>query len=154
MENNKEKAPAQYLRARESHSTMVKLDKLLELMESLRLSVSVEGENILLHDGDFPGRTFIFVDTDSGRPNECYEFPPTCEFYLRFENPAYTTFQEQERVKWQQELERRNIAKKEEEEKRKVELAKSRLKQAQNAKEFAEEQLQKALSEMEKISAE
>ena len=95
-----DKKTARFLRLKDEHPTMVKLNKLYDLAEELGLSLSFESFQTTVFDKDrdekLPPVILEYTDTDSD-DKAVGEWPPTFEFVARYENPKYLTEQEAER---------------------------------------------------------
>ena len=85
------KEPAEYLRLRDNHPTAQKMQKLWTLADGLGLHISFYGHRTIVTDSDFPGRQHDMHDLEN-RDEAVSDFPPACEYVLKYENPEYTEF--------------------------------------------------------------
>lgn len=86
----------QYLRLKDNHPTMIKLMKLYDLADELKIQLSFHGQTCIVEDGDRdPNLPFLRLeDLETG--DSPGEWPPACEFKVTFENPAYLEQQAKE----------------------------------------------------------
>ena len=120
---------SRYLGLKDSHPTMIKLQKLSDLADELKISFDFSENGTYVEDQDFPDKNFIMYDleTDSG----VMQFPPALEFRITYTNPAYLAeekrlreeLDEKNRVRREQEAEARRIKQEKIEEERKALLA-------------------------------
>jgi hypothetical protein len=101
---------ARRLILKDNHPTMVKLDKLFGLAEELGLSFSFHHYGTSVHDSERDSNLpeLIMLDADHQQDEGVMDFPPTLEFKLVYDNPAYLA--EQKRLNY--ELVRANLEKK------------------------------------------
>ena len=86
-----EKKISEYMRLKDNHPTMVKLQKLYDLAEELKIQISFSQSLSVVNDRDLPEDhpMFRLEDLDSGEAVE--EWPPTFEYKIIYQNPAYIT---------------------------------------------------------------
>lgn len=95
---------------RDSHPTMVKLQKIWAMAEDLGITISFEGTQACVvsdRDRDEKLPELVMEDVESGEG--IGSFPPQFEYKVVFENPAYLAEQKRladERIKKQEEEER------------------------------------------------
>jgi hypothetical protein len=87
------KEPVQYLRLKDGHPTAQKMQKLWQLADELGLHIEFYGHRTIVTDIDFPDRLYDMSDLENA-DDAVSDFPPGCEYTLRFENPEYTKYQE------------------------------------------------------------
>lgn len=140
---------SQYLRLKDSHPTMQKLDKLFALAEELGISIAFNSYGVATvydskHGKDLP--PFRMQDIDN--PDYPMEsLPPTLEFQVVYENPKYleaarleyTARKEQERLAAEARAESEKIAA----EIRKKEQTASKIARLQAQLSFAQDELKK-----------
>ena len=85
------KEPPEYLRLKDNHSTAQKMQKLWLLADKLGLHICFYGHRTLVTDTDFEGRQYDMYDLEN-RDEAVSDFPPMCEYVLKYENPEYTEF--------------------------------------------------------------
>jgi hypothetical protein len=84
----------QRMRLKDTHPTMIKLMKLYDLAEELKLTLMFDGP-LFLQDGDQPDLHGLEIqEVDMG--GEVCDFPPTFEFKATYRNPKYEA--EQKRI--------------------------------------------------------
>lgn len=101
--------PARYLRLKDSHPTMQKLDQLFALAEELGINIGFSGYGVATiedrdRDKDLPPLRMQDIE-NSDYPMD--SFPPTLDFKVIYENPehiemerlAHEAYKEQERLK-------------------------------------------------------
>ena len=105
---------SEYMRLKDKHPTMVKLDKLAAFAEELGISLNFFQQATFIQDNslhkDHP--QLRLEDTDSGEAIS--EWPPVFEYKVIFENPVYLAKQRadhEEYVKREAERERERLAK-------------------------------------------
>ena len=88
---------SQYLRLKDNHPTMIKLMKLYQLADELKIHLTFHGQTLIVEDEDRdPNLPYLRLeDLESG--DSPGEWPPTCEFKVIYENPAYLEEQAKER---------------------------------------------------------
>lgn len=96
------KEPARYMRLKDGHPTMVKLNKLFQLADELGISISYSSSGAAtIRDLDFVDGVAPLILSDiehSEYPME--DFPCTLDFKVTYENPAYLVYLgEQQRAK-------------------------------------------------------
>jgi hypothetical protein len=111
--SNDKKIP-EYMRLKDTHSTMVKLDKLAAFAEELGISLNFFQQATFIQDNGLPQDhpQLRLEDTDNGEAIS--EWPPVFEYKVIFENPAYLADQKikhEEYVKREAERERERLAK-------------------------------------------
>jgi len=144
------KRPSAYLRLKEHHPTMVKLDKAFQLLEELGLNFSFDYGVTSFLDNDFPDTRMYLVDSDSGQPEGVDSFPPICEYYVRHENPERTAFDEQELIEHQAKMAEDKKKKAREAIVRNIDYAKMTAEQAQKKIDDVIHDAEKAKREYEK----
>ena len=127
---------SRYLKLKDNHPTMVKLNKLYDLAEELGISISFGQHRSFVNDRDRDDKLppLVIEDTDNGEPIQ--EWPPVFEFKVIYDNPAYLA---QEKA----EQDERNKKRKEEEAKRESER-KAKEEADRLARERAAEQKERA----------
>jgi hypothetical protein len=119
----------EWLRLKDNHPTMQKIEKLFAYMDELGLSLEVippgyVGGPCSINDKERPGITFVMSDLDN--PNDAFNsFPPTFEYKVLYENPEWKT----EREKQREESRKAFEAKRKEEEKQRRKEEAERVKQ-------------------------
>jgi hypothetical protein len=123
----------QYLRLKDNHPTMIKLMKLYDLADELKIQLSFHGQTMIVEDGDRdPNLPHLRLeDLESG--DAPGEWPPGCEFKVIYENPAYLEEQAKEQEEYRKKRAEEEKARaealarkrKEEEEKRAKEIEES-----------------------------
>ena len=85
-----------YLKLKDNHPTMVKLYKLYELAEDLGISISFGSHRTVVQDRDRDDKlpTLFLEELDGGETIQ--EWPPTFEYKVIYDNPAYLTQQKAE----------------------------------------------------------
>lgn len=97
--------PTKFLRLKDNHPTMVKLQELMTAAEKLGLWLEFGQGYCLLHDHDRPDAVLHVYDLDH-EFDPIDTFPPTLDFKVLMDNPAY-----QEWVKQESERQDRELAK-------------------------------------------
>ena len=105
---------ARKLRLRDNHPTMVKLTKLYDLAEELGISLNfMHARAVVVHDNDRdPNLPDLFLE-DLEDDHTVENWPPTFEFKVICDNPAYTAEEkklEAERMKQMREEKERQEA--------------------------------------------
>lgn len=78
-----------YLRLKASHPTLIKFQKLAELADELGLVIAIDGGQMAVYDRDQP-YVFNVRDTEqTGWEKSFYSFPPSTEYFIKYENPEY-----------------------------------------------------------------
>lgn len=105
------KVPSRYMRLRENHPTMVKLEKLFAFADELGISIAFNSNGPAhLYDKDFVDGEAPLIISDIDSPGASMDsFPCTLDFKITYENPAYLVYlgeQERDRLA---EIERRRL---------------------------------------------
>ena len=109
-----DKKISEYMRLKDTHPTMVKLDKLAAFAEELGISLNFFQQATFIQDNSLPQDhpQLRLEDTDNGEAIS--EWPPVFEYKVIFENPVYLAKQKadhEEYVKKEAERERERKAK-------------------------------------------
>jgi hypothetical protein len=135
-----DKEPVEYLRLKDGHPTAQKMQKLWTLADELGLYISFYGHRTTVTDTDFPDRQYDMHDLEN-RDEAVSDFPPACEYVLRFENPEHTEFQRRRA----EEFEKQRAAEKKAAEEREAER---RRREEEEARRRIEQQERKMLAEL------
>jgi hypothetical protein len=97
MSQGQEKKIYPYLKLKDNHPTMVKLNKLYELAEELGISISFGPQRTFVEDRDRDNSLppLILEDIDNGESIQ--EWPPTFEYKVYYDNPAHRAKEKAER---------------------------------------------------------
>lgn len=81
----------QYLRLKENHPTMVKLNKLFELADELGISISYHCSGPVVQDDEWEGEEINLrdIEDEGSRTYAITTFPPTTEWRAIVDNPKY-----------------------------------------------------------------
>jgi hypothetical protein len=79
---------AQYLRLKDNHPTMVKLNKLYDLAKDLGITISFNGHVTVVHDNDRDDLPHLRLE-DMDSNDSIKDWPPASEFMVIYENPAH-----------------------------------------------------------------
>ena len=82
------KMPPRYMRLKETHPTMVKLDKLYQLAEELGIHIEFLGQATIVRDEQVKGLPPCRMEDVDNR-EAISEWPPTFEYCLHYDNPAF-----------------------------------------------------------------
>jgi hypothetical protein len=83
-------ATSQWLRLKDNHPTMIKLMKLYDLAEELGIHLSFTGHACVVEDDERDAKLpMMRLEDIEGDSYDVSEWPPTTEFKVIFENPAY-----------------------------------------------------------------
>lgn len=132
-----EKKISQYLKLKDNHPTMIKLQKLYDLAEDLGISISFHNHRTIVEDRERDRNlpTMFLEEVDGSE--SVGEWPPIFEYKVIYDNPAYLAQQkaeQEERDKKRKEEE----AKKEAERKAKEDAEKIRRAKAEEQRERTE----------------
>lgn len=91
-----EKKLFQYLKLKDNHPTMAKLAKLYDLAEELGISISFGSHRTVVQDRDRDDKLppLFLEELDGGETIQ--EWPPTFEYKVIYDNPAYLAQQKAE----------------------------------------------------------
>lgn len=131
-----EKKISPYLKLRDNHPTMVKLQKLYELADELGIHISFHSHRTVVQDNDQKQDLppMFLEELDSGESIQ--EWPPVFEYKVIYQNPAHIAQENAER-------EERDKIRKAEEAKREADR-KAKEKVEADARKRAEEQRERA----------
>jgi len=87
--------PAEYLRLKVNHPTAQKMQQLWDLAYKLGLSIAFYGHRTIVTDSEFPNRYYDMHDPEDS-DDAISEFPPTLGYVLKFENPEFTKWHEEQ----------------------------------------------------------
>ncbi len=80
----------QYLRLKDNHPTIIKLNKLTDLAEKLGLCISFYNHRCLLEDRDRDKNLpSLYIEDIEGGFSNVNSFPNEMEYKVTYENPAY-----------------------------------------------------------------
>lgn len=133
------KKPVRLLRLKDSHPTHIKLMKLYDLAEELRIVLEFDGNVCTVSDRE--NGLEVEIEDIEGDHGGVSSFPHPTEFKLTYENPKYTEFKAKEQAEYWAKLQL------EKETKAKLEAEKKQA-EAEAAIRFKEEQERKTLADL------
>jgi septum formation inhibitor MinC len=111
------KIPCRYLLISTNHPTFQKLEKVLELLDQLGLTIYFGPTSTILTDENIPGINFLIRDLESEKP--IYSLPPSVEYKIIRDNPEHKLYLEEknknERLKREEKEHQDKLAKEEKE---------------------------------------
>ena len=101
---------AKKLRLTDTNPTTVKLNKLIDLAGELGIRLWFTNQVILVEDRDRDASLPDLYMEDIEPDHWFEEFPPSTEFKLTYENPAYLKVEKELNLKYQQDLKNKQAA--------------------------------------------